>query len=495
MNPNGIMIVTPMVVALETPISIKVKLLGPVREIKSRGDYNTKKPRLYGQYNFNQSRGILYRDHVLPEWTGTLLVDGGPDLVGPSALSFDGKNQGVFPGDTRPIGVFSGWSWRKPGFHWIRLTDPVSGMTAFSNPVLVTADCPQRQIFWGDPHWQSFFTDGIRCPEELYAFARDEAFLDFGALSDHTEGLTDRQWQYFTDVTNDYNASGSFATLVGQEWTSMKWGHRNIYYRGDSGPILRSDDPDQDTLQKIWSQLIGHEAIAIPHHSANVAMGVDWQNGWNPDLEPAVEIHSVWGSSEYPGLEGNPQPIKVSGGEKPGQHVIDALKRGYRFGFVGGGDIHDGRPGDDLHSSQESPAEYFKLSAQGFTAAITSRLDRESIYDAIKARATYATTRCRIYLDVSLAGTSMGQVVKLSDLQGRTDKVELALTCAAPETIDRAVLIQNGREALEIKPGSQSMLIQEQRQIDCPQAGDFLYFRIITENGNMAWSSPIWIDA
>lgn len=494
MNPNGMLIVTPMVVAIGQPVPIKVKLLGPVRKILSQGNFNNKKPSLAAQYNFNQSRGIQYLDNVLPEWSGTIQVDGGPDLSGPSTLTFDGKNQGVFPSDTRPIGQFSGWHWSRPGFHWIRLTDPLSGVTALSNPVLVTEGSPDRQIFWGDPHWQSFFTDGVRCPEELYAFARDEAFLDFGALSDHTEALTDRQWDYFTDVTNDYNEPGSFATMIGQEWTSMKWGHRNIYYRGDCGPILRSDDPDQDTLPKIWSLLAGHEAIAIPHHSANVAMGVDWRNGWNPDYEPAVEIHSIWGNSEYPGVEGNPLPIKTSGGEKAGQHVIDALKMGYRFGFVGGGDIHDGRPGDDLHTNQESPAEYCKLHPQGFTAVVSGSLSRESVYQAMKTRTTYATTRCRVYLDVSLAGTAMGQILKLSALPADANQLSLSLTCAAAEAIDKAVLVHNGQATLELYPGSQPMVIQEQRQIDCPKAGDFLYFRILTQAGNMAWSSPIWIE-
>ena len=56
------------------------------------------------------------------------------------------------------------------------------------------------------------------------------------------------------------------------------------------------------------------------------------------------------------------------------------------------------------------------------------------------------------------------------------------------------MLVHNGQATLELYPGSQPMVIQEQRQIDCPKAGDFLYFRILTQAGNMAWSSPIWIE-
>ena len=63
-----------------------------------------------------------------------------------------------------------------------------------------------------------------------------EAFLDFGAISDHMEAITDRQWDYFQAVSNDYNEPERFATLIGQEWTNHNPGHRNIYYRGNRGP-------------------------------------------------------------------------------------------------------------------------------------------------------------------------------------------------------------------------------------------------------------------
>ena len=181
---------------------------------------------------------------------------------------------------------------------------------------------------------------------------------------------------------------------------------------------MRSDDPKQDTLGKVWELLDGKEAIAIPHHSANVVMGVDWEHGWNPKYEKAVEIHSVWGNSECHADDGNPQPIKTNGGEKRGRHVLDALKLGYRFGFVGGGDIHDGRPGDELHKYQDKPEEYKLLSPQGFTASIT-KFYQENIYDSIKSRSTYATTRCRIYLDVKLDGIpmlSLSSIVSLMEI-------------------------------------------------------------------------------
>jgi len=465
------LIVVPSRLGVGEEFAVRVKLRGEIREIKCAGGWNTVKPRLHGPFNLNVQRNFQYLDDTLPEWTGRLRVDGGAALDGPDELVFDGEAQGVFPGDKRPIRKFPGFRWTQPGFHFVKLVHAESGLECRSNPVYVTEERPRERIYWGDPHWQSYFSDGLRCPEELYAFARDEAFLDFGAISDHVEALTERQWDYFVGVTNDYEQPGRFATLVGLEWTHHEPGHRNIYYRGDNGPCLRATDPRYDTLEKLWSALEGLEAIAIPHHSANVVMGVDWELGWNPEYEKAVEVYSVWGNSEVPESEGNPRPIRVLKGEDPGHHVVDALRAGFRFGFVGGGDIHDGRPGDDLTPETSKSPVY----RQGFTAAFTDSLSRETIYDAIRDRRTYATTRSRIYLDAVL------------------DKpTELQIKAASEHGLRGVDVIRNGAESLELRPEGDSRIVDAVPSIEPLGPDEFLYIRVTTENGEMAWSTPYW---
>ncbi len=485
MNPTDIRCVVPSRLAAGEPFSIKVKLLGPVRKIDSSGNFCDRKPALRSQFNLNVSRKIQYHDNCLPEWKGRLAVDSGAALAGPKHIEFDGIRQGVFPGDVRPIKCFDGFTINSPGFHFIRLIDEVSGIESWSNPIHVTAETPDYRIYWGDPHWQTFFSDGIRCPEELYAFARDEGFLDFGAISDHMEAVTDRQWDYFQTVTNDYNMPGRFATLIGQEWTNHNRavgapGHRNIYYRGNGGPPLRSNDPDCDTLAKLWHKLDSLqdiEAIAIPHHSANVTMGVDWEQGWNRQYEKAVEIHSVWGSSEKHRDDGNPMPIEALKGEIRGRHVIDALKKGYQLSFVGGGDIHDGRPGDHLHN-ESYPPKPDRSWPSGYTAACTTTLSRNAVFDAIKNHQTYATTQSRIYLDV-----------KFRDQNG---KQRIEIKTASEDGITEAAIVMNGKDIQTLHPDAEKRVIIRD-DLTVPMApGDFCYIRVTTEKTNMAWSSPHW---
>ncbi|MFW6155216.1 MAG: DUF3604 domain-containing protein [Planctomycetota bacterium] len=478
-TPTGIHLVIPSTLAVGEPFVAKVRVLGAVRPVECRGAYCTRKPGLGGPFNLNVERRIQFVDDCLPAWEGALQIDEAPGMTAPAkTLVFDGRDQGTFPGDTRPIKPFEGFTFTTPGFHFLSLTDPASGVAVRSNPCYVNEAAPARRLVWGDPHWQSFFSDGVRCPEELYHFARYEGFLDFGAISDHMEALTPRQWDYFMAVTNDYNAPGRFATLIGQEWTHHDPrhgapGHRNIYVRGDRAPLLSSTDPDCNTLAKLWAALDAIDApvLAIPHHSANVVMGVDWSAGWNPKYEKAVEMISVWGSSEKPARDGNTRPIQAGKGEMDGRHVLDALRLGYRFGFVGGGDVHDGRPGLALHDESYPPRDHTPY-PQGLTAAWIPRLTREDVFDAIVENQTYATTNSRIYLDVD-------------DADG-----VLSIRTASEDGLRRIVVVSGAGE-MDLKAPAPGARVAEVA-VDVPalKDDDFRYVRVETTGGELAWSSP-----
>jgi len=480
MSLTGMLVVVPSRVGVNEPFAIKVKLRGELRELVSHAAWNTPKPSLHGPFNLNVQRGIQYLDDCPPQWSGKLTVEA-DGLRGPDALVFDGTKQGAFPGDTRPIGVFDGFAFERPGVHFIQVTDPESGLTVSSNPMQVTAQPPTERIWWGDPHFHTCFSDAIRCPEELYAFARDEAFLDFAAMTDHMEALTDPMWQYFQTVTDGYNAPGRFATLHAQEWTNSRQdrgapGHRNIYFRGESGRALRCTDDDCDTLEKFWARLdemSDFELLTIPHHCSNHVMGIDWDQGWNPKYDKAIEVYSVWGNSEKPAAAGNPRPIRAAGGEVPGRHWVDAFVRGFRGGFVGGGDVHDGRPGDELHTQQPNMADYRKhLWPQGFTAAIAESLSRESIFDAMATRRTYATTRRRILLDVQPHAEGW------------------RVLAAAEDGVDRLTVVQDGKDVAHYQPDADPRVLRTDLPAEMLGGNAFCYLRVVTRDGHLAWMYP-----
>jgi len=480
---NGLFIAAPSCVRTGEEFSLGLKVLcapyaAPVQCYQSL-------PSVGGRYNLSP-RGIRYMDNVPPAWSGCIELDGGEGYVGPARWEFDSRHRGPYAGDGRPITRVEGLRYDTPGLKFIVAREPVSGIQARSNPVMVTDREPGERLWWGDIHCQTFFSDGLRCPEELYAFARHEAFLDIFALSDHAEFLTDRQWDYFTAVTNDSYEPGVFVTLLGLEWTSPRFGHRNVYYPGERGPILRADAAGQDTLEALYGAARDRGALVVPHHSANAAMGVPWELGHDAHVERLCEVHSVWGNSERPRAAGNPFPIRAHGGEKTGQHVLDALRMGRRYGLIGGGDIHDGRPGDELHHLQHSPRQYRLLHRQGIMGVWARELTREAVFEALWNRRCYATMNVRVYLRFSVCGTAMGGVVQ------HTGRRPISLTAASEVPIARVELVRSGEDWRCFEPGECLVRLEVQ---DMPASRpDWYYARVTRADGLMAWSSPVWVN-
>ena len=205
-------------------------------------------------------------------------------------------------------------------------------------------------------------------------------------------------------------------------------------------------------------------------------MGVDWECGWNPKYEKAVEIYSVWGSSEMHADDGNTRPIFHCNGEMKGRHVKDALAKGYRFGFVGGGDIHDGRPG----LSQSGIVFCRDTHPSGLTAAWLPALTREGLFDAICSRQTYATTQSRIYLDVTPRQCG--------------SECSMGIRAASEHGIKEAVIIRGSAPDTSVTPSGDRRIIETKICLGDMAAGEYCYVRIVTDNGEMAWSSPFWAE-
>ncbi|MGC9317306.1 MAG: DUF3604 domain-containing protein [Armatimonadota bacterium] len=477
---TGLWVVAPSTLAVGEQFALRIKALTRPHYVDA-ACFVALPPRLRSPYN-HSPRGIHYMDNAAPRWDGALEIEG-PDGLSRIDVS---ELRGTFEGDGRAIGEVGGFSFSEPGVHTLRVIDTSTGVVGHSNPVVVSAEPPAERLWWGDLHSQTYFSDGLRCPEELYHFARREGFLDIFALADHSESLTDRQWDYFVAVTNDAYAPGEFATLVGFEWTNHWPGHRNCYYRGESGPIVRRGEQTVQDLQRLYEVAAEHGALLIPHHTANVTMGVEWEAAHDPKHERLVEIHSVWGTSERPEAAGNPFPIRTLNGEQEGRHVIDALRLGYRLGFVGGGDIHDGRPGDELHNLQQLPEAYGLLSRQGIMGVWAPELTREAVFDALWSRRCFATTNVRTPMRFSVCGEPMGGLVSCREER------EIHLWAASEVPIVEAAIVRGGEDWRTLD--CHDLLVDWTVEDGAAAAEEWYYARITRDDGWMAWSSPVWVN-
>jgi hypothetical protein len=362
---------------------------------------------------------------------------------------------------------------REPGVVRLRATGP-NGLSAESNPMLVTEEAPR--ILWGDLHGHSNFSDGTGLPEDYYRYARDVAALDVAVLTDHDHwGIpfldeATELWEEIQEQTHRFYEPGRFVTLEGYEWTNWIYGHRHVLHFGTGLTIRSSIDPAFDTPTELWDSLRGEPALTVAHHSAGGPIAVDWSFPPDPELEPITEIVSVHGSSESldgPGAIYSPIP---------GNFVVDALAKGYRLGFVGSGDSHDGHPG----------LVHLASGGGGLAAILSEEATRESVLSALRARRAYATNGARIVLDVELDGRPMGSVVPAA-AAGR-----LEVKVVTPDPLDRIDLVADG-QVVDSIPGEEKRMIAFESQIRFSGPGT-LYVRVVQTNGGAAWSSPFFLE-
>ncbi len=399
---------------------------------------------------------------------------------------------------------FEGLAFRCEGVHTVTAVDQKHGLQGESAPILVELRRPKYQLYWGDLHGHSgAYACGVGTIDAYYQFARDTAGLDFCALTDHDQlpGLShglSGVWPQVIEAARYYHRPHGFVTFLGYEWTSMTpqrnglgYGHKNVYYLDDTGPLLSCATPAAQHPEGLWKGLKGHTALAIPHHPATTA---HWWTDWdhhNEEYERLVEVYSCWGSSECSAQAGNPRPIRHGGGEAPGRHVVDALERGYTLGLIGGGDTHDGCPGRSYAHAPRSEKErqrWTGIYPAGLQGVWAHELTRESLWRAMRVRRTYATTGARIVLEFSVGSAPMGSILRKWPGGAASFRARVEGTA----DIAKAEIVRNGVVVETRRARGRALQFEWARNAQ-PGIGQYFYLRVTQVDGHMAWSSPIWL--
>jgi hypothetical protein len=353
------------------------------------------------------------------------------------------------------------------------------GLMGESNPILISADAPR--VFWGDLHGHSSLSDGTGTVEDYFRYARDVAALDVVALTDHDHwGILPldshpQMWDEIQAETLRFHEPGRFVTLLGFEWTSWLHGHRHVLYFKDEGNVYSSVSEEYESPTQLWDALRGEPVLTFAHHSAGGPIATNWTIPPDPQLEPVTEIVSVHGSSEAPD---SPNPIYDP---QSGNYVRDVLDRGYRFGFIGSGDSHDGHPG---------LAQLGTPTGAGLAAILSEELTRESVLEAMRERRVYATNGPRILLRAALGPHRMGALVPKPDEEYSDDFFVQVLAVAPLERVD---LIRSG-EVVASMPIDGLLDVILQHTVEDLTSGEYLYVRAIQQDGGAAWSSPIFVE-
>ena len=296
---------------------------------------------------------------------------------------------------TEPISVLP-MSLPEPGVYWISIRSRDGAITGEANPILVENN-PESRIYWGDTHGHSGYSEGIGTADFFMRFARDDARLDYVTHSEHDLWLDAGEWELIRKTSLKYDEPGTFIPYLGWEWTrhTLYGGHHNVLFRDirDQMPVSGLSFP---FLSELYAQLHAkfdpRNIVVIPHaHNPG-----DYRQS-DPQLEPLIEIMSMHGSFDW--------------------FMHAYLSHGHEVGVVAASDDHMSKPG------YSAPTRNSLAQKGGLGAVMAKEKSRNTIFDAMKARHTYATTGDRIILRMDLNGVKMGQRAPYSTTREITGRV------------------------------------------------------------------------
>jgi hypothetical protein len=282
-----------------------------------------------------------------------------------------------------------GLSAGEPGDLAIEVLDAAGSVLCVSNPLRIAAaggDGPLLRSYWCDLHGQSEETIGTNPARALIEFARDRAFLDGMSHQGNDFQITTDFWNELNRLTREYNRDGWFIIFPGYEWSGNTGlgGDRNVLFMREGEQIHRSshalvDDQgdvatDANSAEQLFAALKGKDCVVFAHIGGRYA---DIKMAHDARIERSVEVHSDWGTFEW--------------------LLHDALEQGYRVGILANSDGHKGRQG------ASHPGASLFGAYGGLSCLLAPELTRAGLFDALRRRRHYATTGCRMLLDVQAA--------------------------------------------------------------------------------------------
>ncbi len=296
--------------------------------------------------------------------------------------------------------------------------------------------------WYGDLHNHCDISYGHGSLDDAYGNARMQ--LDFASVTGHAhwpdmpprEGrlayLVDYHqrgfdhlasiWGEVQERTEAHHEDGRFVTFLSFEWHSMRHGDYCIYYKGSRGEIVRAPDIAAMRAALEAVRRTGGDAIMIPHHICYVPgfRGICWGD-FDERHSPVVEIVSMHGCSESSDA---PRPCLHSMGPRDGRNTMLAgLAAGHRFGVIGSSDHHSAHPGSYDH---------------GRLGVWAGELTRDAIWEALRARRTWAMTGDRIELATALNDAPMGAAIPFAHER------DVRVDVRAGGPIDYVELVRNG---------------------------------------------------
>jgi hypothetical protein len=320
--------------------------------------------------------------------------------------------------------------------------------------------------------------------EDMFRYAIDAAKMDWIGNGDHDNGAgREYSWWLVQKFTDAYHVPSRFTPMFCYERSvAYPHGHRNcVFAKRGVRTLPRLSEADEtkriagihaDDTKMLYRYLRELGGVCASHTSAT-SMGTDWRDN-DPTVEPFVEIYQ--GDRMSYEKEGAPRagyepksgkaPANIAGWFPKGfiDHALG--EKGYRLGF---------QASSDHWSTHIS-----------YCIVVAESPDREGILNAMRKRHVYGATD-DIICDIRCGRHMMGD-----ELETR-DPPTLQLRIIGTGDIHRIVIMRDSKQAAVLRPMSRDY--SGDWKDPEPSAGiHYYYVRVEQKNGELAWTSPLWID-
>jgi hypothetical protein len=328
------------------------------------------------------------------------------------------------------------------------------------------------RIARGDVHRHTDLSwDGNRdgSLDDSYRYALDAVAFDYLGVCDHQAGQSiPYNWWRIQKAVDLYTIAGRFAPLYSYE-RSLPYpnGHRNVLFAERGNPILEISKSEVDGSEgagKLYQYLKRFSGITTSHTSATGA-GTDWRDH-DDAVEPVVEIYQGYRNSyEDP--------------ESP-RHSRQAEMTRFGAGMVRNAWAKQIPLG--VQASSDHVSTHIS-----YAAVYVDAINRKAILDGFRNRRSYAATD-NLILELRVGGHFMGERFSTSSAA----PVEAYVHGTGP--IARVSLVKNN-QIVYVAPGnSKPELKFTYTDQDRTKGRSYYYIRAEQENGQLAWSSPVWVE-
>ncbi len=336
-------------------------------------------------------------------------------------------------------------------------TDPTPGQPTSlptpveSPPAAILAD--GMQAYWGSLHAHTSYSDGAGPPFYALAMAR-AAGLHFYAITDHGYMIPPNKWADILSQTVQATVPNQFVALRGLEWTGKNVGHLNLF---NLDAQVSRDDPRFANLVDLYAWLgTQPQVIAQFNHPAYIDGGTFNNFAYQANAAPQLFLQEI-------GNHGQSYKTYEAA-------FLQSNGLGWHVAPTNNGDTHTAHWGSDT---------------RGRTGLVARSLTESDILEAMRARRVFATEDNNLALALRLNGAWMGATLVPNDQASLT--VEVVDADAEPFTL----FLYDSNLPLAVET-FHAMPVQWTIKVKA-QAGHFFWAKVIQEDGDTAYSAPIWI--